>query len=159
MQGITTYRLEGHRAQSWNDFYSGKHYRVRMAEKNQIVQLVRTVLTGDEVPYTEPVDVVFKAYMTGNLTDADNVCPKYYIDALVHWRVLADDSPMWVSSYHSYPVRAKEPALVIMLIPTTLRTNLISQLGMALALTEEKPQWNVSVSLDTIENMLQVLGE
>jgi len=48
------------------------------------------------------------------LTDADGVCAKYVIDALIHVGLLRDDSPRWVSkvSFSQEKTRGPEETII-----------------------------------------------
>lgn len=157
----TRITFENHRPISWNDFYSGKHYGQRKQEKDDIVQLMRAQLTGDEVPYPEPVDITFICEMTGNLTDADNVCPKYYIDALRHWHILHDDNPAHVASYRSIPLRAEKgssPRLSILI--TTALARRLATAKLRKILEDAAPhQAFVSMSTADVHILLDLLGD
>jgi hypothetical protein len=89
--------LPGERPCSWNKFNTGVHWTKRKKEVDRVHMVVRAALTGDETPYTHPVDIQFVAYFDKRPLDASNIYVKPYEDALKGW-LIVDDSPKYVRS-------------------------------------------------------------
>ncbi len=89
--------LEGERPLSWNKYWSGMHWAKRKAEADRVHWLVRSQLSPDCQPASQPVRLSFTVYFRGNQQDASNICIKPYEDALIGW-IINDDSPAYVSS-------------------------------------------------------------
>jgi hypothetical protein len=99
--------LPGERPQSWNRFNSGVHWTKRKREVDRVHMVVRAALTGDETPYTYPVDIQFVAYFDKRPLDASNLYLKPYEDALKGW-LIVDDSPKYVRSVQSISLVDKD---------------------------------------------------
>lgn len=92
----TVITLAGETPMSWNTLYSGQHWSKRSAEKNRVLSLMQMSAPG-VTPYTSPVSITFTAYFSGRRFDPDNLCDKFYIDALKGW-LLTNDSAVQVDS-------------------------------------------------------------
>lgn len=90
--------LENERPKSWNEYWSGMHWKDRTDERNRVHQLVRTVIDPDTVQMFEvPVAITITAYFKNRPQDASNVCAKPYEDSLIGW-FIKDDKPKHVVS-------------------------------------------------------------
>ena len=58
---------------------------------------VRAAIDPNWQPFDVPVDIILSVYFQDRPQDADNVCSKPYIDALIGW-VIHDDKPAYVRS-------------------------------------------------------------
>lgn len=94
---MKTIVLPGERPASWNWYYGGTHWTKRKAEVDRVHQIVRSALTGNEIPYHQPVDIEVIAYFDVRPLDASNITGKLYEDALKGW-LIVDDSPRYVRS-------------------------------------------------------------
>lgn len=76
---------------SWNQFWSGSHWRKRWEYANRAHLLVRAHLDPDLEPIDGPVDIEVRCYFRSQPMDADNICAKPYIDGLKGHYIHDDD--------------------------------------------------------------------
>lgn len=102
--------LPGERPVSWNQFYSGKHWRARADEASRVHKLVYYSMLeklGCEIePFPVPVHITVTAHFKGRLLDPDNICAKPLIDGLVEAGLLVDDSPQYVDGVTTHSRKA-----------------------------------------------------
>lgn len=99
---MTTIILPGERPLlSNNDYYSGKHWSVRVKEVKRVRMVVRAALTGNETPAKLPVTVTVRCYFDTKPLDCSNVPVKLYEDAIKGW-LIEDDSPKYVAGIMAY---------------------------------------------------------
>lgn len=84
---------------SWNEFYSGRHWRIRRNEAERVHQMVRANLDPNMPVYQLPVHIHVRAYFPNKRKqlDPDNIAAKLYIDGLCGW-LIADDTAQFVAS-------------------------------------------------------------
>lgn len=111
----TTITLVGERPTSWNTFYAGRHWRVRYDEANRVHAVVRAAMTGNEVPFTNPVNITVTALFNDKPVDADNVIAKLYIDGLKGW-LIKDDNSTYVRSVTTRSSLCRDGAAVIITV-------------------------------------------
>lgn len=115
----TTIHLPGVKAQSWNEFWRGKHYAARSRDKHAMALLVRAALDPAACePYSVPVHVTVTATYKRHPIDCDNLCSKPLLDAL-QGLLLHNDSPRWVRAVTLQSRRGQDDSITIHLEPIT----------------------------------------
>lgn len=113
-----TLHLPGHRAESWNVQWAGRHWAERSRHKHAVAALVRAHLDLDQTRlFDVPVSVAVIATYARAPVDCDNVCVKAYLDALIGI-VIADDSPDHITQVSVTSRRGDADSLTIHLRPT-----------------------------------------
>ena len=112
-----TITLVGERPTSWNTFYAGRHWRVRYDEANRVHAVVRAAMTGNEVPFTNPVTITVTALFDNKEKpiDADNIMAKLYIDGLKGW-LIKDDNLTYVRSVTTRSSLCRDGAAVVITV-------------------------------------------
>ena len=84
---------------SWNSIYSGKHWSFRSSKAKELHQLIAAYIPREIKTYKGSVDIRVYNYVPNKrrLMDADNVCDKFCIDALID-RVIKDDRQVRLAS-------------------------------------------------------------
>lgn len=112
------------RAPGWNAV-SRMHWAKQRKRNAEVWLAVRAAYGNEWQPLDAPVDVHIVATFTGNPLDSDNLCGKFYIDAIkskrlddgsVDERILRDDDPKWVRRVTTESKRGKHNQVEIMLI-------------------------------------------
>lgn len=105
------------RGPSWNDFYSGGHWKKRKNAKDEARQLVRAYLPPDVTIFKERVDITVTVYFDHHPQDPDNICDKLWIDGLCGW-VIVDDSMKYIRRTTTEAAIDKEnPRVEIEVVP------------------------------------------
>jgi len=113
----TIITIPGERPMSWNVFYSGKHWRNRMAEADRVHAMVRAHLPHFNA-YTVPVVITVAAYFDKEPLDPDNIPAKLYIDGLCGW-LLTDDTRKQISEVRTQSwIDHTNPRVVIVIQET-----------------------------------------
>lgn len=97
---VQTLVMPGERPRSWNEYWSGVHWRVRKDEADRVHIVVRAALDPSTVfMFDGAVDIDMIAYFTTKgrkrQLDSPNIVSKPYIDALIGWYI-QDDSRKYV---------------------------------------------------------------
>lgn len=88
--------IENHKAVSWNQLYSSKHWTVRSELANYIHTLMLESIGRRTLTAKFPVDISITAYFKDKRRrDSDNIICKLYIDSLVP-KLLPDDNTKYV---------------------------------------------------------------
>ena len=99
--------LEGERPVSWNRYYAGTHWRKRASLATNVHLIMRAALDPEMTPFEKPVHIAVRAYMKGQMIDADNICAKMYIDGL-KGLVIKDDDARYVTGVTVIALRDKD---------------------------------------------------
>lgn len=114
---VTTIVLPDERPVSWNTLYSGRHWSWRSKEKTRVKELVREHLPKGATPYDVPVDIEVTVYFDKRPLDSDNICDKFYIDAIKHALIHEDDRRFVRRVITESCVDKKNPRTVITIYP------------------------------------------
>lgn len=88
--------LNGENPQSWNAYYSGSHWSNRAEEAERVRLLVRSALPRD-IPQFQKCHIKISVFFGDKrIHDVDNICAKFYIDALKAAGVMPDDNYKYV---------------------------------------------------------------
>lgn len=113
----TTIVLPGERCVSWNTMYAGRHWSWRSKEKERVKSLVQAHLPVGASPYKQPVDIEVVVFFKNRPIDSDNICDKFYIDA-VKSRLIFEDDNRYVKRVTTWSRIDKDnPRLVIVVKP------------------------------------------
>ena len=82
--------IPNERPKSWNDFYSGMHWKARKDYAEMIHGLVRSYLDPNDPIFECRVDILVMVYFDKYPYDPCNIPAKLYIDGLHGWWIKDD---------------------------------------------------------------------
>lgn len=88
------------RAFSWNRMLN-KHWQQRRIIRDEWYFLVLEALNESgfkkkKIKWKYPLILEVHAQMKGNIADTNNICDKYIVDALTHYKIIKDDNPQYI---------------------------------------------------------------
>ncbi len=103
------------RADSWNQYWAGRHWSKRRADAERMALLVRAAVDACTL-YTVPVAITVTATYKRSPVDCSNVCAKPIEDALIGL-LLVDDDPQHVVSFTAVSRKGTQDSIEITLTP------------------------------------------